>query len=947
MKIGIILAAILVLPQMVLGSVIHVPGNQPNIQAGITAAIDGDTVMVADGTYSGEGNFNIELQGKQISVMSQNGPEKCMIDYADPLNGYPNAFYIHQGETNGTLVEGFTIRNSLNSLNTALYIFESSPVISNCIIRDYHGAGIYLWTSDSTLSNCIIAGLSTFSEGAGINIKYSNVNIINCEISDNIGAFAGGGIAIENSTTLIQDCIISGNSLSNDTNTRCGGGIYCYDESIVTISNSTIENNTADTAGGISSTYGSIMAISGCTIRGNSAQYAGGGLNCSGYLAITQCLISENVASFGAGIFISYGLDPETTVGGSPEMANTFQSNVGGYGADIFAGEFSDQINAAGNHFKGNHLSPYYVAPQECFNLDGCVSETEPIQGEFYISPGGNDSNNGLTPETPFKTIRKVLKSILPSEEIPTSIHLMPGTYSPSTNGEIFPLPILDHVSMAGEDATAVILNAEGSQRVLMGYEAGFSLSGMTVTGGLITWTDNSLLEANNGAGLYAKDSSVKLNDMIFTLNLAGIEESNKHGGGGGIYLKDSDLDMSGCVCSQNYCLYKGAGLYFYGYKTDGTSIKIMDSQFIGNYAEESAGGIEINLFEPTNLSIIITGCQLSDNYKGGIRINEVANNPAVEISNCIISRNQGTGISVNGNAKISSCQISENVNESWSSGIAVSYGDLEITNCIITGNESQHHILSVYSNNNFKLTNSTIAGNKVTSEDKTAIFIDMSFTARTEITNCIMWNDAPEEIFAELGYNTYLNLTNCCIRSPFPGVGNFQTDPGFIGNGNYHLRNDSSCIDNGSDIEFPGTDFDGRERPSGGAVDVGAYEYDGWPNALRTYVDMPGHHILSWDPFWFSVEVWNPLSTPLEGLPLFVILGAGGQYFFAPAFNDFDCYRPTFPPGLSSVSVIPEMTWPSGVGNMNGILWITAITDPEMTAIISNIGMYSFGWSD
>ena len=85
---------------------INIPEDFSNIQRGIEASTHGDTVLVSDGTYTGDGNRDIDFLGKSIIVVSENGPENTIIDCQGDLQNLHRGFYLHSGEDSNTVISG-------------------------------------------------------------------------------------------------------------------------------------------------------------------------------------------------------------------------------------------------------------------------------------------------------------------------------------------------------------------------------------------------------------------------------------------------------------------------------------------------------------------------------------------------------------------------------------------------------------------------------------------------------------------------------------------------------------------------------------------------------------------------------------------------------------------------------------------------------------------------
>jgi hypothetical protein len=118
------IAAVLVSAQVCFATVINVPGEQPTIQAGIDAAQENDTVLVAPGVYT----ENIDFSGKRIVLISESGADNTTITAATV--GLPTVSLIN-AEPKGAELSGFTVTGSNNS---GIRCSGSSPTILNNIV---------------------------------------------------------------------------------------------------------------------------------------------------------------------------------------------------------------------------------------------------------------------------------------------------------------------------------------------------------------------------------------------------------------------------------------------------------------------------------------------------------------------------------------------------------------------------------------------------------------------------------------------------------------------------------------------------------------------------------------------------------------------------------------------------------------------------------------------
>ena len=244
----------------------------------IQEAIDSITecrsqIYVMDGTYSGEGNYNIDPNGKIVTIISESGPKYSVID----CNQLGRGFIFDSGESYRTIISGLTITNGYSSRNGGgIYCYQSSPTIYDCVLKDnyadWSGGGIFLESaSDAWIERCTIINNESVGGGGGAYVYDSMPLLLNCVIADNIGKWSGGISSEKDSSwPWISNCTIADNNATSGA-----GGIESYDGGNCILENSIVWGNT-----GVQISEGSgIIDVNYCDIQTEDANVWGNDAN--------------------------------------------------------------------------------------------------------------------------------------------------------------------------------------------------------------------------------------------------------------------------------------------------------------------------------------------------------------------------------------------------------------------------------------------------------------------------------------------------------------------------------------------------------------------------------------------------------------------------------------------------------------------------------------------
>jgi hypothetical protein len=181
---------LLAVPAVLMAATIHVPADQPTIQAGIDASTSGDTVLVSPGTYT----EHLAYPSHQVRVQSVSGAGQTTL----------HGWVIIEESDSGSALQGFTISGMtgydlIYAGNETIRYFE----IRNNVIANNNMQDIVRGGDDASL----IIERNVFVESA-INGNVAVATGSNCRFVNNTVYGGWRGLAIYGANAVIENNIV-------------------------------------------------------------------------------------------------------------------------------------------------------------------------------------------------------------------------------------------------------------------------------------------------------------------------------------------------------------------------------------------------------------------------------------------------------------------------------------------------------------------------------------------------------------------------------------------------------------------------------------------------------------------------------------------------------------------------------------------------------------------
>ena len=225
---------------------IKVPDHIVDMQKAIDIAMDGDTILVSPGTYTGKGNINLDFDYKSLHLISAEGPENTIVDCE-----FSGRFIdVEFRESQCLVIKGFSVNNGCGVLGGGCYFNITWPVpdqtlvISDCCFNNNHallGGGIYSQIDTSPLTGCSFYNNFAYS-GGGLYDKYQDRGLTGCSFIENHAIIGGGMYKSNGEPVEILQCTFTGNEAES------GGSIfwYPYISGALTLNSCILWNNSPD-----------------------------------------------------------------------------------------------------------------------------------------------------------------------------------------------------------------------------------------------------------------------------------------------------------------------------------------------------------------------------------------------------------------------------------------------------------------------------------------------------------------------------------------------------------------------------------------------------------------------------------------------------------------------------------------------------------------------------